>query len=74
MGLTVWGHIKASTGAWALKPFTLATEEKVANQAAMVSLGRPGAGEELLTRWGFEDVQRVEARLSSHHGWPDEAS
>jgi SAM-dependent methyltransferase/alkylhydroperoxidase family enzyme len=60
MGLTVWGHIKASPGAWALKPFTLATEEKVANQAAMVSLGRPGAGEELLSRWGFEDVQRVE--------------
>ena len=60
MGLTVWGHIKASTGAWALKPFTLATDEKVANQAAMVSLGRPGVGEELLARWGFDDVQRVE--------------
>jgi SAM-dependent methyltransferase/alkylhydroperoxidase family enzyme len=59
-GLTVWGHIKASAGAWALKPFTLATDEKVANQAAMVSLGRPGAGEELLSRWGFDDVQRVE--------------
>ena len=42
MGLTVWGHIKASPGAWALKPFTLATEPKVANQAAMVALGRPG--------------------------------
>jgi len=60
MGLTVWGHIKASPGAWALEPFTLAREEKVANQAAMVTLGRPGAGEELLTRWGFEDVRRVE--------------
>src|SRR6195952_5717167 len=36
MGLTVWGHINASAGAWALKPFTLATDEKVANQAAMV--------------------------------------
>ncbi len=59
LGLTVWGHIKASTGAWALKPFTLATDDKVANQAAMVSLGRPGAGEELLSRWGFDDVQRV---------------
>ena len=47
-------------GGLVLKPFTLATEEKVANQAAMVSLGRPGAGEELLRRWGFEDVQRVE--------------
>jgi SAM-dependent methyltransferase/alkylhydroperoxidase/carboxymuconolactone decarboxylase family protein YurZ len=60
MGLTVWGHIKASPGAWALKPFTLATQEKVSNQAAMVTLGRPGAGEELLARWGFEDVRRVE--------------
>ncbi len=60
MGLTVWGHIKASPGAWALRPFTLATEEKVSNQAAMVTLGRPGAGEELLTGWGFEDVRRVE--------------
>lgn len=60
VGLTVWGHIKASAGAWALKPFTLATDEKVANQAAMVALGRPGIGEELLVRWGFDDVQRVE--------------
>jgi SAM-dependent methyltransferase/alkylhydroperoxidase family enzyme len=60
MGLTVWGHIKASPGAWALRPFTLADEAKVANQAAMVSLGRPGVGEELLTRWGFVDVQRHE--------------
>jgi SAM-dependent methyltransferase/alkylhydroperoxidase family enzyme len=60
LGLTVWGHIKASPGAWALKPFTLATEEKVANQAAMVSLGRPGAGEELLAAWGFDDIRRVE--------------
>ena len=34
-GLTVWGHIKASSGAWALRPFTLAEEAKVANQAAM---------------------------------------
>ena len=60
VGLTVWGHIKASAGAWALEPFTLATQEKVANQAAMVTLGRPGVGEELLTRWGFEGVERVE--------------
>src|SRR4051794_2168809 len=60
MGLTVWGHIKASAGAWALEPVTLAREEKVANQAAMVALGRPGAGEDLLASWGFEDVQRVE--------------
>jgi SAM-dependent methyltransferase len=60
LGLTVWGHIKASPGAWALQPFTLASRPKVANQAAMVALGRPGAGEQLLARWGFEDVTRVE--------------
>jgi SAM-dependent methyltransferase len=60
LGLTVWGHIKASPGAWALAPFSLAAEEKVANQAAMVSLGRPGAGEQLLERYGYEHVERVE--------------
>ena len=30
----------------------------MANQAAMVALGRPGRGEELLARCGFVDVQR----------------
>ena len=39
VGLTVWGHIKVSPGAWALAPFRLAAEPKVANQAAMVALG-----------------------------------
>src|SRR3984885_2972492 len=48
--LTVWGHIKASPGAWALAPFRLADPPAVAHQAAMVALGRPGAGEELLAR------------------------
>jgi SAM-dependent methyltransferase len=59
VGITVWGHIKVSPGAWALAPLALATEEKVANQAAMVSLGRPGAGEDLLERSGFVDIGRV---------------
>jgi SAM-dependent methyltransferase len=58
IGLTVWGHLKVSPGVWALTPFRLATEPKVANQAAMVALGRPGRGEELLARCGFVDVQR----------------
>src|SRR6516164_5086555 len=40
LGLTIWGHIKVSPGAWALSPFRLAAVEKVDNQAAMVSLGR----------------------------------
>jgi hypothetical protein len=56
----VWGHLKASPGAWALRPFSLASRPKVENQAAMVALGRPGAGEELLCRTGFVDVQRVD--------------
>jgi SAM-dependent methyltransferase len=60
LGLTVWGHIKASEGAWSLAPFTLATEEKVRNQADMVALGRPGAGEELLAGYGFVDVRRFD--------------
>jgi SAM-dependent methyltransferase len=60
VGLTVWGHIKASPGAWALAPFQLAEAAKVENQAAMVRLGRPGAGEELLARFGFVDVERVD--------------
>jgi SAM-dependent methyltransferase len=59
IGVTVWGHIKMSPGAWALAPFRLAAAAKVANQATMVSLGRPGAGEELLGRYGFVDVERI---------------
>jgi SAM-dependent methyltransferase len=58
LGLTVWGHIKASAGAWALAPFRLASEPKVRNQANMVALGRPGAGEALLESHGFVDIRR----------------
>jgi SAM-dependent methyltransferase len=58
-GITVWGHIKVSSGAWALAPFALAAVDKVDNQAAMVSLGRPGAGEQLLGSCGFVDVERL---------------
>jgi SAM-dependent methyltransferase len=58
LGITVWGHIKASPGAWALSPFLLASEPKVENQAAMVALGRPGVGEALLLDKGFEEIAR----------------
>ncbi|MHA3700828.1 methyltransferase domain-containing protein [Jatrophihabitans sp. YIM 134969] len=71
LGLTVWGHIKASPGAWALSPFTLATAEKVTNQASMVKLGRPGAGEELLQRWGFQDVARHDIPFAWEFADPD---
>jgi SAM-dependent methyltransferase/alkylhydroperoxidase family enzyme len=60
IGLTVWGHIKASPGAWALAPLALAAAPKVENQAAMVALGRPGAGEALLEGAGFADVERID--------------
>lgn len=59
LGLTVWGHIKASPGAWALSAFRLASPEKVGHQADMVRLGRPGAGETLLAEYGFTDVRRI---------------
>jgi SAM-dependent methyltransferase/alkylhydroperoxidase family enzyme len=58
LGITVWGHIKASSGAWALAPFLLASQPQVENQAAMVSLGRPGAGEALLVDKGFVEITR----------------
>jgi SAM-dependent methyltransferase/alkylhydroperoxidase family enzyme len=60
VGITVWGHIKQSPGAWALAPLLLASPPKVEHQAAMVALGRPGAGEELLARTGFVDIERVD--------------
>lgn len=60
IGITVWGHLKQSPGAWALKAFAMASAPKVENQAAMVALGRPGVAEELLARCGFVDTQRVE--------------
>ena len=58
LGLTVWGHIKASPGAWALAPFTLADAPKVTNQAEMNQMGKPGVGEQLLVEAGFGDVER----------------
>jgi len=60
VGLTVWGHIKASPGAWSLAPFALAAAPKVQNQADMVALGRPGAGEAFFQAAGFTDVERID--------------
>ena len=71
LGLTVWGHIKASPGAWALTPFRMAAAAKVENQAAMVSLGRPGAGEDLLARYGFIDVERFAVPFAWEFSDPD---
>jgi SAM-dependent methyltransferase/alkylhydroperoxidase family enzyme len=60
VGLTVWGHIKASPGAWALAPLALASAPKVEHQASMVALGRPGAGETFFQEAGFVDVERID--------------
>jgi hypothetical protein len=45
---------------WAFAPFRLAAQPKVDNQAAMVALGRPGVGEELLGQYGFTDIERID--------------
>jgi len=70
-GITVWGHLKVSPGAWALAPFRLAAEDKVGNQAAMVSLGQPGAGEQLLGSYGFLDVERVDVPFAWEFADPE---
>ena len=71
LGLTVWGHLKVSPGAWALAPFRLAAADKVDNQAVMVSLGRPGAGEQLLGSYGFADVERLDVPFAWEFADPD---
>jgi SAM-dependent methyltransferase len=71
VGITVWGHLKISPGAWALAPFRLAAAEKVDNQAAMVSLGRPGAGERLLASHGFVEIERVDVPFALEFADPE---
>jgi SAM-dependent methyltransferase/alkylhydroperoxidase family enzyme len=71
VGLTVWGHIKRSPGAWVLAPFLLASAPQVEHQAAMVALGRPGVGEELLAQWGFVDVARVDVPFAWEYADPE---
>jgi SAM-dependent methyltransferase len=70
-GITVWGHIKVSPGAWALAPLRLAAEEKVGNQAAMVSLGRPGAGEQVLAANSFTAIERIEVPFAWEFADPE---
>jgi SAM-dependent methyltransferase len=59
VSMTVWGDVGKSSGAWMFAPFLWATEDKVGNQADMVSLGRPGVGEAFLRDGGFEAEERV---------------
>ena len=71
VGITVWGHLKISPGAWALAPLLLATAEKVGHQAAMVSLGRPGAGEQLLASHGFAGIERLDVPFAWEFADPE---
>ena len=56
--MTCWGNVGKSPGAWMMAPFLWATEDKIDNQASMVSLGRPGVGEQFLRDAGFEIDER----------------
>jgi hypothetical protein len=58
IGMTVWGDVRKSPGAWMFEPFIWATEQKVENQAKMVALGRPGVGEAFLRDHGFAAEDR----------------
>jgi SAM-dependent methyltransferase len=60
LAMTVWGNVGKSPGAWMLQPFRWATDDKVENQANMVSLGRPGVGEAFLESRGFDASERFE--------------
>jgi ubiquinone/menaquinone biosynthesis C-methylase UbiE len=60
LALTVWGDVSKSPGAWTLAPLILASEDKVMNQAQMVSLGRPGSCEQVMREHGFEPEERFE--------------
>jgi SAM-dependent methyltransferase len=71
IGLTVWGHIKASPGAWALAPFRMAAPPKVENQAAMVAMGRPGVGEEILSETGFIEIERFDVPFAWEFADPE---
>ena len=71
LGITVWGHIKRSPGAWMMEPLKLATEPKVEHQAAMVALGRPEAGEQLLADCGFVEVRRQEIPFVAEFADPE---
>jgi SAM-dependent methyltransferase len=71
VGLTVWGHLKASPGFWSMAPFSLADTPKVKNQAAMVALGRPGVGEDLLGRYGFIDIERIDLTFVAEFADPE---
>lgn len=70
--MTCWGNVSKSPGAWMFAPFLWATEAKVDNQAQMVSLGRPGVGEQFLRDAGFEIDERFAVPFALE--WADPAT
>lgn len=71
LGITVWGDVGKSTGAWMMAPFLWATEAKVQHQADMVALGRPGVGEAFLDERGFEVDERFEVPFYFEYADPE---
>lgn len=69
--MTVWGNVGKSSGSWMFAPFLWATQEKVDNQAKMVSLGRPGMGEKFLADHGFEPEKRFEVPFFMEYADPE---
>lgn len=71
LGMTVWGNVGKSPGAWLLAPFLWATDEKIQHQADMVALGRPGVGEAFLADSGFEVEERFEVPFAMEYADPE---
>ncbi len=69
--MTVWGDVRKSPGAWMFLPFTWASDDKVQNQADMVSLGRPGIGEEFLRTHGFDPEERTKVPFFMEYPDPE---
>jgi SAM-dependent methyltransferase len=71
LAMTVWGNVGKSSGSWMFAPFLWATQEKVDNQAKMVSLGRPGVGEKFLSDHGFKPDKRFEVPFFMEYADPE---
>ena len=71
LGLTVWGHIKASSGAWALAPFKMAAAEEGREPGGDGSAWPAGVGEQLLAEQGFVDIERIEVPFVWEFADPD---
>ncbi len=70
LGITVWGNVGKSPGAWMMEPFQWATDDKVRHQADMVALGRPGVGEAFLHDRGFDVGERFEIPYAVEYADP----